>query len=111
MTSLYAKYLTERTDDLILEYPQGFATYRYINDGKTVYIIDIFVVSCARQSGLATKMANEIVREAKVKGCTELIGSVYPSTKNSTTSLKVLLGYGMTLQSASSDFIVFRKGI
>jgi hypothetical protein len=109
--SLYGEYLTERTDDTIIETVSGFATYRYINDGKSVYIIDIFVVKEQRQNFHATFLADQIVAEAKSKGCTELIGTVMPSSKNSTTSLKVLLGYGMQLHSASENCIVFRKDI
>ncbi len=105
--SLYSKYLRERTNDQIIDKQYGFATYRYVD--KSVYIVDIFVDPDFRNTHLATEMADEIVKEAKEKGCTELLGSVVPSTKNSTISLKVLLGYGMTLHAASNDFIVFKK--
>lgn len=108
--SFYAHYIRERTNDLILETPEGFATYRYLNDA-TVYIIDIFVLSDFREKGVAAKMADEIVKEAKARGCTELVGTVVPSMKNSTISMKVLLGYGMKLRSAGPDLIVFGKEI
>lgn len=111
MSSMYSRYITERTNDLIVETEQGFATYRYLNDGKTVYIVDIYVLPDFRKSGMASSMADTIVLEAKLKGAVELLGSVVPSAKNSTDSLKVLLGYGMTLNSASQDFVIFRKDI
>lgn len=111
LPSMYASYLRERTNDLILEYEQGFATYRYLNNNTTVYIIDIFVNPASRESGIAASLANEIVKQAKLKGCKELIGSVVPSTKYSTRSLKVLLGYKMELSTASNDLIIFRKDI
>lgn len=110
MESLYAQYISERLGDHVLEVENGFATYRYISD-KSVYIVDIYVKPSCRKSGLAAEMADEIVRMAKVRGCAELLGSVVPSTANSTTSMKVLLGYGMSLQNSSNDFIVFRKEI
>lgn len=109
--SLYADYLTERTADLILEHDDGFATYRYINDGKTVYIVDIYTVPAMREKYVAAFLADQIVKEAKDRGCTELLGTVQPSAKGSALGLKVLLGYGMTLQSASNDCIIFRKDI
>ncbi len=109
--SLYAQYLRERTDDKIIENGAGFVTYRYMNEGKTVYIVDIFVKEELRKSGAASLLADEVVEEAQSLGATELLGSVVPSTKNSTISLKVLLGYGMQLASSSNDFVVFRKGI
>ena len=109
--SLYGQYIIERTADNILEDPYGFATYRYINDGRSVYIVDLYVIPEGRQTGRAAHMADRIVEAAKARGCTELLGTVVPSTKNSTTSLKVLIGYGMTLLSAATDLIVFRKDI
>jgi predicted GNAT family acetyltransferase len=108
---MYAQYILERTDDLILESKEGFATYRYMNDGKAVYIIDIFVLPQHRKEGIAARLADQIVIEAKAKGATELLGSVVPSTKNSTISMQVLVGYGMTLASSSNDFVVFRRDI
>lgn len=108
--SLYADYLRERTNDEILESDQGFATYRFTDD-KTVYIVDIYVVPVDRDRGLASDIADSIVGIAKQRGCTRLLGSVVPSTKGSTTSLQVLLGYGMKLESSGQDFILFSKEI
>jgi hypothetical protein len=108
---MYAKYIKERTSDHIFENDYGFATFRFLDDGKTVYIIDIFIEEKQRQSGKASLLADLIVSEAKLKGATKLIGSVVPSTKNSTTSMKVLLGYGMVLDSAADNLIIFRKDI
>ena len=109
--SLYAKYLTERTNDKILETAHGFATYRIIPDQKAVYVVDIFVEADFRKAGNAAQMADEIAKIAKKEGCIKMLGSVYPSTKNSTDSIRVLLAYGMRLQSASNDFILFEKDI
>ena len=109
--SLYAEYLRERTDDMIVEAPNGFATYRYLNEGKTVYIIDIFTIREARKLGSASILADMICEEAKAKGCTELIGTVIPSAHGSTDSLSVLIAYGMTLLRAEQNLIVFRKDL
>ncbi len=108
--SLFAEYLSERTADLIIEGTDGFVTYRYV-DEKTVYIVEIYTRSKMRRSGYATTLADQVVDEARAKGCTEAIGTVVPSTKGATTSLKVLLGYGMELKSSGPDLIIFRKGI
>jgi predicted GNAT family acetyltransferase len=110
LLSLYAEYLKERTKDLIIETEDGFATYRYLDHGQ-VYIIDIYVVPEKRQKGAASKMADAVVKEAKLKGRTALIGTVVPSTNHSTISLNVLLAYGMTLASSSNDCIIFKKEI
>lgn len=108
--SLYAEYLKERTSDLILECESGFATYRYPDD-HTVYIVDIYCLPEFRKSGVAKAMADKVVGEAKEKGCTRLLGSVVPSVKNSTVSMKALLAYGLSLDSSTNDFILFKKDI
>ena len=108
--SMYAEYLTEKTDDQILEVQEGFATYRYI-DEKTVYIIDIYVKPEFRRNHIAKAMADTIVRLAKEKGCQILLGSVVPSAKGSTESLKALIAYGFQLHSSQQNFVVFKKEI
>ncbi len=107
----YSDYLRERTNDEVVETDYGFATYRYVEEGKSVYIVDIYVTPEARKEGHAAEMADQIAKIAKEKGCTSMIGTVQPSTKGSTTSLQVLLGYGMRLQSASQDAIIMRKDL
>ena len=111
MASLYAQYLHERTEDDIIETDMGFVTFRYINEGKSAYIIDIFVLPEFRRRGAMKDLADKVVKEAKTLGCTELIGTVVPSTKGSTISLKALLGYGMSLLSSANNVIIFRKDI
>lgn len=106
---MYADYLHERTEDQIIEGATGFVTYRYL--GKTVYIVDLYVIPSERKKHVASALADMVVREAKEKGCNELIGTVQPSAKNSTASMRVLLGYGMSLKSSGVDFIIFSKEI
>lgn len=108
--SLYAEYVRERTDDQIIENDKGFATYRFV-DNNTVFILDIYIRPDFRKYGEASNIADNIVEIAKKRGCTTLLGGVVPSTKNSTISLKVLLGYGMTLKYSNVDFICFEKAI
>lgn len=109
--SRYGEYIFEKNGDGIVEHPNGFATYRFLNNKTQVYIIDIFVSPELRKIGLASDMANEVVEIAKKEGATELIGTVNPSANGSTESLKFLLAYGMRLKSASDNLIIFGKGI
>jgi len=109
VASLFSQYIQQREGKSIIETDIGFATYSFTND--SVYIEDIFVVEEHRDSGEASKMADAIVAEAKERGCKKLYGSVSPSARGSTSSLKVLLAYGFKLESASNNFIVFSKGI
>ncbi len=109
--SLYADYLRERTTDEIIELDNCFATFRYVEEGKAVYIVDIYTTPEARKSGLASKLADEIAMIAKEKGCTSMLGTCQPTAKGSTLSLKALLGYGLQLHSCAADCIIMRKEI
>lgn len=109
--SMYGEYLREKTEDQIIETEQGFATYRYLDGGYSVYIVDIYVRSDFRKTNVASTIADYIVEEARKKGALKLLGSVVPSNKNSTDSIRVLLAYGMKLLSSTNDFIMFTKDI
>lgn len=108
--SHYADYIREKTDKFIVETDKGFVTYSYWPNNK-VYLEDIYIAPDFRKSHHASDMADTVARTAKSKGCTVMVGSVIPSTKNSTISLKVLLNYGMNLVSSSQDIIFFEKEI
>ncbi len=110
MKTLYAKYLEERTSDQIIERSEGFATYRYLNENQ-VYIIDIYVLPEFRELGIASILADNIAEEALKKGCKEMLGTVVPSTNNATTSIMILIAYGMSVLSSSNDLIIFKKDI
>jgi len=108
--SLYADYIREISTDRIIETPEGFATYRYLSD-KIVYIIDIYVKPEFRHKHYATELADCIVKEAQVKGCTEVLGSVHPSSKTADVSLKAQIAYGFKLHSVSNGAIILKKDI
>lgn len=108
--SLYAQYIKEHRNDECIESDKGFCTYRYLNSNQ-VYIIDIFILPEYRNSKEASDIADLVVKAAKEKGCKELLGTVVPSAKNSTDSLKVLLSYGMYLDSSTNDLICFKKDL
>lgn len=111
---MYANYLRERTEDQIYETDFGFVIYRFLDpstDPNTVYIVDIYVKPDFRKSGKASEMADLVVAVAKKRGCTKLVGSVCPTTKGSHTSMLVLQGYGLKLDSCTNNFILFKKEI
>jgi Acetyltransferase (GNAT) family len=111
--SMYGDYIKERLNDEIVESEYGFATYRYIDKaiGRAVYIVDIYVNPAFRKSGEAARLADRIVAIAKNYNCTELIGTVSPTSRTATESIKVLLAYGMTLKSSTMDALIFTKNI
>ena len=110
---MQADYAREWLGDETIEREEGFATFRYIErDGiKSVYIVNIYVRPDFRKTKVASEMADKIAEQAKELGCAQMLGSVVPTARNSTESIRVLLGYGMTLLSASNDFIIFKKGL
>lgn len=108
--SLFSEYLQERTNTQIIETPQGFATYKFMDD-NTVYLEDLYVKPEFRRSHVASQLADQVCEIARSKGCTHLIGSVVPSAKNSTASMKILLAYGMEVDRSVNDFVVFRKSL
>ena len=105
--SFYANYIKEREGFEMVETDRGFATYRIL--GEEVYIRDIYVHSDFRQTGEASRIADMIAEIAKLQGCKHMAGTVCPSAKGSTESLKVLLGYGFKLFKSQDDFIIFKK--
>ena len=111
--SHYADYLNEREGVETLEVPEGFATYRFEDDGRSCYIVDIYVEPKSRKSHVASKLADMITVVAKEAGCERLLGSVAPGTAGDTESLKVLLAYGFRLAGyhVQKGLIFFYKDI
>ncbi len=110
--SLYADYLAERQGKSVLEREDGFAVFYDFDwaGRRAVYIEEIYVAPHARQSGTASLMADEIAELALERDVTLMVGSVEPTGRNATTSLRVLLSYGFTLDSVSpSGLIMFVK--
>ena len=109
MESLYAKYIQEREDGLIVENDFGFATYKIISDG--VYIQDIYVLPDKRKSGVAKALADQVCLIAKEKNLKLVFGSVDVRANHATDSMKVLIAYGMSVHSVAGNLIYFSKSI
>lgn len=107
--SLYAEYVKDRLGKEIIESDKGFVVYSFEKD--SVYISDVHISKEYRRSGEASKFGDIITDIAKSKGYKTLLGSVQPSTKNSTESIQMLLAYGFKLDSSTNDFIILRKEI
>lgn len=107
LKSNYALYKEEREGAVIVEDEYGFATAKQLDD--YFYIDEIFVKKEYRKTNKATDYADELSEIARAAGYTKLLGSVDPTAHGATTSLKVLLGYGMTLHSVDNGLIYFIK--
>lgn len=108
--SLYKAYLTEKTDKFVIETDKGFIVFNFPDD-KTCYIEDVFVLKEHRNSYAGSDLVDQVYSIAKSKNCSKILGSIVPTSKNSTASLKAIMAYGMQLDSATTNFILFSKEI
>lgn len=109
MASLWAQYKLEREGVQTLERLWGFASYLMNKD--ECYIQDIYIVPAMRRAHSASDLADEVAKIALENGCKTLTGTVNIESKEATTSLKVLLGYGMKLSHVKDNMIVFYKDL
>lgn len=109
-SSLYAKYLKERTGRGIVETVDGFATFEYVTD-EIVYIVDLFVVPEKRRGRVAANMADRIVEEAAKAGRKYLLGSVDVTAYGAEASMKVLQAYGMKPYKVAEPMVFYIKEI
>lgn len=109
MTSLYGQYIKEREDTDIIETDDGFATYSIFPENNTCYVRDIYIKPEARRSGHASQIVDKIAEIAKQNYCTELLGTVDPTTKGATESMKAQFAYGFKLKHISGSLIVLSK--
>ncbi len=107
--TLFAEYIKELAGKEIIESEKGFATYYFFKD--YCYIEDIYVRPDFRKDHVAASMADDIAVIAKSQGYSKLAGSIKPSNKNSTASMKVLLAYGFKIDSCVNDAIALVKEI
>ena len=73
--------------------------------------MDIYVRPKKRKSGVAARLADEVCAQAKAKGVKTLVGSVDVTAVSATESLKVLLAYGMRVDSILGNVIYFKKDL
>ena len=108
--SKWADYIRERQGKEVKEWENAFTVYSFPGD-KICYIEDNYVEPKFRKKGIAAAMANEIVIEAKERGCNLLIGSVDLGAKAPADNMKVLLAYGMEPYMTEGKLIYFKKEI
>lgn len=109
MTSLYAKYLAEKSNRHILEDSYGFITYEIVGD--ICYVWDLFIVPEERGKGMGFELASDVLKIAKNKGCVAMMGCVDLTMKQPSKSLTSLLRMGMEVSSCKENFIYLKKDI
>lgn len=111
MPSLFAQYVKEREGKHVIETEDGFAVLQIIPESKQIYIQDIYVVPDKRKSGVGKAFLEQVEATCREQGFDKISGSVQPSTRGSTDSLKILLAVGFKLAAAEHDAIYFIKEI
>lgn len=105
--SLYAQYIKEREGKSIIETDNAFISY--VIEGDNCYIADIYIAPEFRRKNIASSLAAKVEEIAKNNNCKYLTGSVTPSFKGATVSMKAQLEYGFEILEAHNDFIILRK--
>jgi hypothetical protein len=90
----YANYIKERENSEIIWNEDGFITYKILDNGSQVYIVDLYVIPEKRKTRVATNFANMVIE--KNKECQKLWGSVSLRSNNPRLNIRVLRGYGFT---------------
>lgn len=108
---MFDEYVMEREGFTFVkdEHERGFAIYKII--GEECYIKDIYVKPEHRKTKIASELADEVCAKAKEAGAKYLSGTVSAVIGDPTTSMKVLLGYGMRFFKVNGDMLVFVKEI
>lgn len=109
--SLFGKYIKERSNKSIIEDEHGFATYFTAYNNEYMYIEDLYVLPEFRKKDKASAYADKIAEIAREKGIKKLLGSVDITLESSTTSMKVLFGYGFKLLDIKGQLIYLEKEI
>lgn len=109
MPSLFAQYKKEREGAYVIEDENGFATAIPLDD--YFYIDEIFVAKGYRNQDFASSYADKLVLKALELNYNKILGSVDVNANGATTSIKVLLAYGMKLKSIEGNIIYFEKNI
>lgn len=106
--SLYGKYIKEQANRDIIESDFGFVTYLYLKNNQ-VYIVDIYVLPEKRRSKYASRLADAVCDEARLKGCTHVLGSADTRSPTFENSLKTLEGYGMKVYKVENSMVYYIK--
>jgi len=103
--SLYAEYLSERTDDKIIETDFGFAVYRHWED-NAIFIVDVYVKPAFRKALLASSLVKKIIA---AHAPSVLYATIVPKARGSTEALIAALKFGAILDSSTNEFILIKK--
>lgn len=116
MKDLFQNYYREREgcETLVNESGTCFLTYKpdSFNGVQGLYIVHLYTHHLARKSGVASELADEVLKIAKEKEIKKIYGSVSMADPNRDTNIKVLFGYKMKiLGMGPNDMIIFERDV
>ena len=111
MSSHYAEYIKEKDGIDTIESRKGFITYKYLDDGKTVYIFDCFVKPEYRGNKLCLSFVEAVESKAKQKGYTTNLTSVQLSIPKASRNILTYMGYGYEIINAKDGIVYLSKSI
>lgn len=107
--TLYKQYLLERQDTRVIESPEGFATYRFVD--RFVYLEDIYIEPVYRNAKAARLLLEQVEQAGAAKGIKEIMGSIVPSLPGAKEMLAIMTHVGFKLYSSDKDIIYLVKPI
>ena len=106
---MWADYIKETFGKEMLQTEYGFATFYIVPETTVCYIEDIYVIPKLRETKKGAYLETEIIKWAKERKCTELLGSVNLNIATPERSIAVLISRGYKLTSATPTMLYFRK--
>lgn len=113
MNSNYALYIKEREGVDIIEEDSGFITYKHIPKRNELMVCDCFVIEEHRNKGIAKEWFDKITIIARELGCTSLVATTDPATKNWYIAEQAMInyGFGFEVHLIESGLNFYRKRI
>ena len=107
--TLYAQYISEREDALVLENENGFLTYKIMN--QECLVINMFIKPALRKKGEGRFLVSELSDIARAKGCLYITANIYLNDGGATKTLISALMAGFGISAADRGTITIYKNI
>jgi predicted GNAT family acetyltransferase len=108
----YKEYLIYKYDyDGAIEEDGAFLLYKFYPEHNALNIGEIYVPPLKRKDGLATKMANQAMMIAKMKGLQYLSCQTEITGKGDAVSMQVILNYGFIPTKAENNRILYFREV
>lgn len=106
---MWADYIKETFGKEMLQNEYGFATFYIVPETTVCYLEDIYVAPEFRRAEFGSELEDAVIKWAKERYCTEIMGSVNLNIATPERSMNVLLSRGYKLTSATPTMLYFRK--